>query len=128
MMLKVFVFIVLVLINGCNAQAKNDEMSNKTEYSILQSYEYDYREAKNDIPYMIFKKALNTDATVIAFPIKNVQKGYVVILAKSKGTQAVKVMPNTDFVVTQEAYTEVRKQVDLSEDVDMFISAHIKRE
>lgn len=119
--------IILFFIYGCSDQTEYSEMSNKPDYSILQSYEYNYQEINNDIPYMICKKALNTNATVIAFPIKSVSKGYVVILAKSEGCSAVKVLPDADFIVTQEAYTEIKKQVDLSVDVDRFISAHINQ-
>ena len=60
---------------GCHSQPTNElaknELDNKPEYSVLQAFGYEYRDVKNDKPYLVFKNALKTDATVVAFPIKN---------------------------------------------------------
>jgi hypothetical protein len=107
-------------------QGMGNEFTNKSEYSILQSYEYEYRDVKNDKPYMVFKNALKTDLTVVAFPIKDKPKGYVVILARAEGSPKVKYMPDVDFVVTQNTLTEIQAAITLSKEVEQFIMAHIR--
>ncbi len=88
-MVKAFLALLLLVAGGCRSQAMNDELAknelaNKPEYSVLQAYEYQYRDVKNDKSYLVFKNALKTDATVVAFPIKNKTTGYVVMLAETK--------------------------------------------
>jgi hypothetical protein len=104
-MVKGFLALLLLVVGGCRSQPTNElvknERDNKPEYSILQAYEYDYREVKNEKPYLVFKNALKTDATVVAFPIKSKATGYVVLLAQTKSLPKVKAMPDADFVVTK---------------------------
>lgn len=118
--------IMAFIVAGCDDLAVTKESTNKLEYSILQSYEFKYREERNDASYMIFRRALGTDATVIAFPIKDKSKGYVMILAHAGGTPNVKIMPETDFVVTHDSYAALKADVSLSKEVDEFIAAHIR--
>ena len=117
---------MLLVVGGCHSQAMNDELANKPEYSVLQAYEYQYRDVKNDKPYLVFKNALKTDATVVAFPIKNKTTGYVVMLAETKTVPKVKAMPDVDFVVSQRAFIEVRSVTPLSKEVEQFIAQHIR--
>jgi hypothetical protein len=114
----------MLMIVGCDMQDEDNELSNKPDYSILQHYEYKYRDANNDKPYMIFNRALNTDTTVVAFPIKNKSRGYVVIIANSKNSPSVKYMPEVDFFVSQDVYLTVKDQAFLSKEVDQFIAMH----
>jgi hypothetical protein len=125
-MAKGFLALLLLVVGGCRSQARNDELANKPEYSVLQAYEYQYRDVKNDKPYLVFKNALKTGATVVAFPIKSKPTGYVVMLAQAKYLPKVKAMPDTDFVVTQGALKEVRAATSLSNEVEQFIAAHVR--
>ena len=124
-MIKNLLIVLVLLVFGCDAKEMNNDSINKSEYSILQSYEFEYREASNDKPYMVFKNALNTDVTVVAFPINQRKVGYVVLIANSKGTPKIKAMPDVDFVVTQSAYESVKAEASLSKDVDHFIASHV---
>jgi hypothetical protein len=83
-------------------------------------------DVKNDKPYLVFKNALKTDATVVAFPIKSKATGYVVMLAQAKSLPKVKAMPDADFVVTQGAFEEVRAATPLSKQVEQFIAGHVR--
>ncbi len=87
-MVKGFLALLLLVVGGCHSQPTNElaknELDNKPEYSVLQAVGYEYRDVKNDKPYLVFKNALKTDATVVAFPIKNKTTGYVVMLAETK--------------------------------------------
>ena len=130
-MVKGFFTLTLLIATGCHSQAMNNELAknelaNKPEYSVLQAYEYQYRDVKNDKPYLVFKKALNTDATVVAFPIKSKAAGYVVVLAHAESLPKVKALPDVDFVVTKDAFTEVRAATPLSKEVEQFIAAHVR--
>lgn len=129
-MIKKLIVILLIMIGGCDIQDEgNDlakyELANKPDYSILEHYEYKYRESSNDRKYMIQKRALKTDTTVVAFPIKNKSHGYVVILANSQHPPLVKYMPEEDFVVTQDAYLAVKGQASLSIEVEQFIARRV---
>jgi hypothetical protein len=129
-MIKALLTFMFFAAVGCHSRAVSDEaaneLANKPDYSILQAYEYDYREVKNDKPYLIFRNALKTGATVVAFPIKNRSTGYVVILAETKHTPKVKAMPQLDFVVTQDAFADVRTAAPLSREVEEFIAQHVR--
>lgn len=129
-MIKKLVLILVIIIGGCDMQEEENELAkyelaNKPDYSILEHYEYKYREANNDRPYMIIKRALKTDKTVVAFPMKNKSRGYVVILASSQNPPSVKYMPEQDFVVTQDAYLAVKGQMSLSNEVEQFIAKRV---
>ncbi|MDO8370029.1 MAG: hypothetical protein Q7S71_04910 [Candidatus Nitrotoga sp.] len=102
-----------------------NEAANKTEYSILQSFESQYSSLKNDKPYIVVKNALGTQATVIAFPIKGKGKGYVVMLAQADGNPKTKMIPEADFVVTSKALTEVKTATKLSAEIEKVIVAHL---
>jgi hypothetical protein len=125
-MIKGLWILMLLVVGGCRRQAMNDELANKPEYSVLQAYEYQYRDVKNDKPYLVFENALKTDATVVAFPIKNKTTGYVVMLAETKTVPKVKAMPDVDFVVSQRAFIDVRSVTPLSKEVEQFIAQHIR--
>jgi hypothetical protein len=125
-MIKGLWILMLLVVGGCRSQAMNDELANKPEYSVLQAYEYQYRDVKNDKPYLVFESALKTDATVVAFPIKNKTTGYVVMLAETKTVPKVKAMPDADFVASQRAFIEVRSVTPLSKEVEQFIAQHIR--
>ena len=118
---------MLIFVGGCDNQEIENEFSNKTEFSILEHYEYIYRNADQNKPFMIFEHAMNSDYTVVAFPIKDKSKGYVVLLAKAEGEPKIKVLLNVNFVVTQEAYTAVNRKVSLSKEVDQFIASHVQK-
>ena len=129
-MVKGFLALLLLVVGGCRSQPTNElaknELDNKPEDSVLQAYGYQYRDVKNDKPYLVFKNALKTDATVVAFPIKNKTTGYVVMLAQAKSSPKVKAMPDADFVVTKDALEQVRAATPLSKEVEQFITAHVR--
>lgn len=104
----------------------SDELKGKTEYSVLQSFEFKYRDEVNDQPYLVFKNALKTGLVVVAFPVKGKATGYVMILAQSDDDPKVKVVPAADFLVTREAYEAVKAATVMSKEVDQFISARIE--
>lgn len=114
---------VLLSISACDMQMQDESIS-KTEYSILQSYEYEYREARNDTPYMVLRHA--SGAAVVAFPVRKKSQGYVMILAKSEGKPEVKAVPNADFIVAQAVYMAVKEEISLSAEVDRFIVEHVR--
>jgi hypothetical protein len=126
-MIKKLVLFLIAMIGGCDMQDENNELANKPDYSVLQHYDYVYSKANHDKPYMIFTRALNTDTTVVAFPIKNKPVGYVFIIAKSKYSPFVKYMPEVDFDVTQDAYLAVKDQTSLSGEVEQFILMHKRK-
>lgn len=127
-MFKKLLLLILMFLSGCDYdyQKMENEFANKTEYSILQYYENTYRNAEQDKPYMLFEHALNSDYTVVAFPISDKPKGYIAILGKAEGVPKVKISIEANFVVTKDAYAAVKAKVSLSKEVEQFISAHVR--
>jgi len=126
-MRKCLPVILLVLLSGCDIihEMKNESL-NKREYSILQSYGYEYINIKNEDPYLVISKALGTSYTVLAFPIKGKNTGYVVMLAQAEGDPKTKTIPSVDFVVTKSAFDAVKARTKLSPEIEQFIAAHIR--
>jgi hypothetical protein len=125
-MLKKLVLVALPLFGGCDLNSMKNEAVNKSEYSVLQYYGYEYRDATHDKPYMIFRRARNTELTVLAFPIKDKTVGYVVMIAGTQSVPSIKAMPEVDFEVTTDAYAAVKAENVLSKEVDQFIAARIR--
>jgi hypothetical protein len=47
------------------------------------------------------------------------------MLAQAEGIPKDKAMPETDFVVTQRAFTEIKATTPLSKEIEQFIAAHV---
>jgi hypothetical protein len=120
------VLFTLFALVGCNMQGTSDESANKSEYSVLQAYEHRLRDVEHKEPVMVINRALDTDLTILAFPLKDNPRGYAVLLAKAEGPEKVKVMPAAPFVVTQAAYASAKSQASLSKEVDDFLAAKVK--
>jgi hypothetical protein len=122
---RIFVFLGVVLL-GCNDIKKNSpaELSNKQEYSIIQSVEYEYRNVRHEKEYIIFRDALNTKKTLVAFPVKDKNHGYVVILASSCSSPKVKYLPEKDFMVSPSTLEIVFSEVSFSDEVRSFLLSH----
>ena len=125
-MRKQLIFLLLMFVIGCDLSETGNDSRSKTEYSILQSYEYKCRDLSNDRPYLIYEQALNSELTVLAFPIANKSKGYVVMIADAKADPKLKSMPDADFIVGLNTLVEVKKKIAISREVDDFITTHIK--
>ena len=54
---KLLRLIVLFMVVGCDISSMSKEAVNRVEYSVLQHYEYEYRVAGHDKPYMVFGRA-----------------------------------------------------------------------
>lgn len=125
-MFRKVLLVALPLFGGCDFSSMNNDAANKSEYSVLQYYAYEYQDAKQDKPYMVFQRALNTELTVLAFPIKDKPVGYVVMLARAEGVPKVKSMTEVDFKVTKDAYAAVKAEASMSKEVDQFIASRVR--
>lgn len=101
---------------GCN------ELANKHEYSLLQAMEAQLRNHPHNDTFLIYRNALDTEFTVIAFPKENANSGYVVLLADGKVSPQDKSVPDQSFSVTPNALTALKKQVQLSREVESYIA------
>ncbi|MCW5140676.1 hypothetical protein [Burkholderia cenocepacia] len=104
-----------------------NEAINKHEYSVLQSAEYQYRNVENSNPYFVLHRALETDLTVIGFPLKGETKGYAVMLANATGKPEVKIVPDAEFVVTPKALAAVKAETDISSALDSALASRMTR-
>jgi hypothetical protein len=120
------IWLFILLGSGCDMQVINNDSVNKFEYSILQAYEYEYRDMRNDgAPYLIIKNALQTDMTVVAFPIKGKKTGYVFMLAQARGFPKGKFLPEVAFTVTKSMLEDLKTIIPISKEVESFIAAQI---
>lgn len=128
----VFVLVVLNLVAGCGRREcklypVEPLFGEKYKYSYIQNYsDFKYKDIDNHQPYLIATH--DKYPPLVAFPIKGKQKGYVVILSQAEemDTDKVKVAWSTDnFELTRAIYEEIKMQVTLSPEVDIFIASHI---
>lgn len=124
---------LLAALAGCEEQCSREvagcnELANKHEYSVLQTMEFRHRELPRDRDYRIYRNALDSDLTVIAFPRAKSKTGYVWLLANSKTPPRDKSLPgNEGFIVTPETLAALRAEVDLSPEVDRYIAQMAER-
>ena len=115
-------------LQGCTSKCSLDQdtllLNDLDEAAYILAYREKYKDMKHDEPYMI--ETDDNHPPIVAFPIKRKQKGYVVILTRSKGGHTVKMVPVNDFELTKEVYVEIKKQVLLSHDIDALISSHVR--
>lgn len=119
-----FVFFTLF---GCDEKNTGDELSNKPEYSLLQSYAYKYSEFRHNQKFLLVKKALGTDYNVLAFPIKNSEKGYVVMLSNAQEDPKGKRIPDKEFNLDTDTLKAVKKSTKLSIEVQKLIKEHVDK-
>jgi hypothetical protein len=100
-----------------------NELANKPEWSVLQSYEARMRSARHDKPLLRFENALGSGLTVLAFPRQHAETGYVVMLENSTVAPKDKVMPAEDFVVSAQVLDAVRSNADLTPEAERKIAA-----
>ena len=70
---------MVLLLASCQPGGNSDdpsELTNKTVYSILQSYEYKWRNRSNDSGCIVVISALNSDYHIVGIPLSNASKGY----------------------------------------------------
>ena len=76
----------LTALSGCGDNANGDaykhSLTSKAPYSVLQSAEFDLRDAPSRA-YIYRPRVFNSEIDIIAFPAKN-SRGYVVFTAKAK--------------------------------------------
>ena len=115
------------ILGGCDFLGMKNEAINKHEYSIVQAVEYNYRDVENSAPYILLPGALQTERTVVGFPIKGQNRGYVMILADAIGKPKVKILPDdVPFLVTKHALSEIREKTKLSDEVDKYLATQIE--
>jgi len=121
---KSFYIALLILMSGCceNPDGEEPNMTDKHEWSVVEVKSYKHAKIDNSAPYLIIKE---NEKEIIALPIDGQSYGYVIILAKAKGSRKVKAMPTVHFKVPYSVYKEIKMQVLLSDDVDTFIHSHI---
>ncbi|MFT7879766.1 MAG: hypothetical protein ABXS91_05145 [Sulfurimonas sp.] len=99
------------------------ELGSKPEYSILQSKDWQYKDVDNNGTYKILDnldKPYPTDDKIIGLPLKS-GKGYAMMLAKAEADPYVKWCCSNDFTLTKQEYDEIKKEIELSFDVDAYL-------
>ena len=87
--------VVLFLWSRWNLRpGEPDELGSKPEYSILQGFEYDYRERPNDAPIRFRRHAMQSPSDVIGFPVAGRSTGYVWYIANPRVIPAISPMPD----------------------------------
>lgn len=124
-MIKKYWMFIAAILCGCDGGGVKNEAINKRECSVLQSVEYQYKNKENENPYFVLRKALETDLTAIGFPIKGKTNGYAVMLANAKGKPGVKMLPDSDFVVTQKSLAALKAEVAISSALDSALASRM---
>lgn len=106
-----------------------NELASKTEYSVLQSYEYRNRDRAQSQPYMVIKNGLGSEFDVLGLPRKDRERGYVWFIANPSGAPLIKQMPgNVEFVVNKDSLAAIEAAARLSPDVKAHLSERLSKE
>lgn len=118
--MRFFLFLPLALfaclsLASCEGGAGENELATKNEYSVLQHFEYKFRQKDHAQPYIVEADALGSGHDVIGLPIKGRDEGYVWLIAKSEGIDSVIVLPEkTSFTVDESTMRALEKSVKMS--------------
>lgn len=127
MMRKIpFVFALASVLAGCGGETDaGKELETKSEYSVLQGFEFDYRQRKQEQPYVIEKNALSSGYNLIGLPKADSENGYVWLIANPSSEPAIKQIPsNVDFSISKDALAAIEQSVQLTPAVQSYLVAH----
>lgn len=101
--LAIVVFVFVFVVVSCRLQYDGDsnELLAKEEYSILQYYEYEYRDKENSMRPIVVGKALNTRFGVIGLPVAGSIKGYVWFIGNSSSNLIAQLPAEANFYVDE---------------------------
>lgn len=125
--MKLFLCLLFFTLCGCDEKDTSNELRNKPEYSVLEASAYNYSEFSHDQKFILVQKAFGTDYNVLAFPIRNAEKGYVVMLTNAQVAPIDKRVPEKEFFVDKEVLVSVKKLTPLSREVEILIKEQIGR-
>jgi hypothetical protein len=106
---------------GC--QESEEGFADKSEFSVLQALEYDYRDAPHSSRVLIQRNAVGSRLDSIGFPIAGRRSGFVWVLAHTESGN-VKVSTEDSFQLSHTELIEVEKHVKLDPKVKKFLEAH----
>jgi hypothetical protein len=112
------------VVAACDFGASDNsgELDSKSQYSVLQAYEFDYRGKEHSQPVIAVPGALGTKYDVIGFPKKSGSVGYVWFIANGSPRQPVMRMPSDgQFLVDRSALDAARKVVRVSYELDQYL-------
>lgn len=123
----IFATILALAGTACGRNPDADrELSTKSEYSVLQAFEFDYRQREQEQPYLIEKNALSSDYDLIGLPIAGSERGYVWLIANPSGAPAIKQIPSkADFAISRDVLDAIEKSAQLSPAVRSYLLAHV---
>jgi hypothetical protein len=118
------VSLALFLTSCMNSESSDGELEKKSEYSVLQFYEYEFRNKDHSVAYTLQKNALNSGFDVIGFPITGRDVGYVWIAARANKDGVILQIPKqTEFLVDEATLVELRKKNNFSPVVLKFLES-----
>ncbi|MEE7545957.1 hypothetical protein HF319_01885 [Xanthomonas sp. Kuri4-1] len=123
------VLVLALALAGCLSETNaGRELEAKSEYSVLQSFEFDYRERKQERNYIIEKNALSSGYDLIGLPKANVDHGYVWLIANPSSEPAIKKMPSDDvFSVNKDALAAIKQSVQLPPAMEAYLAENVER-
>ena len=121
--------LTLVLVDaGCgNGSDSGGELDAKSEYSVLQNFEFDYRATKQERSFFVIRNALSSGYDVIGLPRANSERGYVWVIANPSSMPAVKQIPSeAGFSIDLKTLVAIEKLVRLNPTVRSYLVVHIE--
>lgn len=128
-MQKISLVVVLCLaLAGCgSAVGAGQELDTKSEYSVLQGLEFDYRYRKQDQPYILERNALSSGYDLIGLPKADSENGYVWLIANPSSEPAVKKVPSdVEFLIGKDALAAIEQSVRLTPAVRSYLLARVR--
>lgn len=92
---SLFLGVACALLGGCGSEGApgSQELESKQEYSVLQSYEYNYRDRGNSDGVVVEELALGSKFHVVGLPKRGEPKGYIWFIANSDDPKAIQRLP-----------------------------------
>ncbi len=128
MMMRTIILSLILMLAGCgNGNDAGKELEAKSEYSVLQGLEYDYRQREQDKPYVVEKNAFSSGYDLIGVPKGGSKQGYVWLIANPSSAPAIKQMPKeADFSINKDDFAAIEKSALLTPAVRSYLAAHVE--
>ena len=110
---------VMLLVAACHSDnSQPSELDTKSAYSVLQSYEFKWRDKSHSSGIVVVRSALATKFDIVGLPIAGQDKGFVWLVLNpmkpDEQRQFVRVPADMPIVVTDADLKSIEERVELS--------------
>lgn len=118
-MKSLLLIVIMLLVAACQPDnAQPSELDTKSAYSVLQSYEFKWRDKPHSSGIVVVRSALGTKFDIVGLPIAGKNKGFVWLVLNpmkpDEQGQFVRVPADLPVTVTDSDLKSIEEKVELS--------------